>query len=277
MKALVVGGDIRMELAGRLLQEDGWQTDLIRSERDTFWQDKVKCADVILLPYPYAVKDDAVPGWNGGGVEEILTQAVPGTVVIAGSGLEHMANSVSAGSEAIRLMRYTEAPDFAARNAEISAEAAVSEVMQRSKRTLDEQQVLVMGYGMFAKAICWRLAALGARVWVAARREQQRRQAASEGMHAVALEAVGRVASRMDVVINTIPMVLIGRDQLEKFPDHTLFLELASPPYGINLPAAAELEKDVAVLPGLPSQYAPLSAAKALASAVRELVKEERV
>ena len=91
------------------------------------------------------------------------------------------------------------------------------------------------------------------------------------------MEDIPRIAPSMDAVLNTVPAVLLGRQQLQCFPEHTLFLELASPPYGIDLPAAAELEKDVAVLPGLPSQYAPLSAAKALVTAVMELVKEERV
>ncbi len=277
MEALVVGGDIRMELAGRLLHKDGWQTGRICSDRDTGWPDKVKRADVILMPYPYAVKDGEIPGWSGGGVEEVLSQAAPGAVVIAGNGLESILDSQPNPKQAFRLMHYTDAPVFSVRNAEISAEAAVSEVMQRSKRTLDELQVLVMGYGLFAKAICWRLTALGARVWVAARREQQRRQAAGDGMHAIAVEAIERVAGGMDVVINTVPAVLIGHERLEMFPDHTLFLELASPPYGIDLSAAVALEKDVVVLPGLPSRYAPMSAARAVASAVKELVKEEMV
>ena len=105
-------------------------------------------------------------GWSGGGVEEVLSQAAPGAVVIAGNGLESILDSQPNPKQAFRLMYYTDAPAFSVRNAEISAEAAVSEVMQRSKRTLDELQVLVMGYGLFAKAICWRLTALGARVWV---------------------------------------------------------------------------------------------------------------
>lgn len=276
MKALVVGGDLRMELAGRLLQAEGWQTGRICSGQGSGWQTKVRQADVILLPYPHAVKDDCIPGWKGGGVGEVLAQASPGVCVLAGGGLGDGVHRTADG-QMIRLLRYTDSAAFSARNAEISGEAAVCELMRRSRRMLDEQQLLVLGYGLFAKAICWRLRALGTKVWVAARREQQRRQARSDGLQAVAMEEIPRIAPCMDAVLNTVPAVLIGRDQLQCFPEHTVFLELASPPYGIDLPAAAELEKDVAVLPGLPSQYAPLSAAKALAAAVRELVKEERV
>ena len=176
MKALVVGGDIRMELTGRLLQAEGWQTGRICSGQENGWQEQVRQAEVILLPYPYAVKDNGIPGWNGGGVGEVLAQASPGVCVLAGGGLEGREFHTADG-QLIRPVRYSESASFSARNAEISAEAAVCELMRRSSRMLDEQQVLVLGYGLFAKAICWRLRALGSKVWVAARREQQRRQA----------------------------------------------------------------------------------------------------
>lgn len=276
MKALVVGGDVRMELTGRFLRVEGWQTGRICSNEQSDWQSQVRQADVILLPYPHAVKDNCIPGWKGGGVGEVLAQASPGVCVLSGGGLEGLTFCTAVG-QMIQPVRYTDSAAFSARNAEISAEAAVCELMRRSNRMLDEQQVLVLGYGLFAKAICWRLRALGAKMWVAARREQQRRQARSDGLQAVAMEDIPRIASGMDAVLNTVPAVILGREQLQCFPEHTVFLELASPPYGIDLSAAAELEKNVAVLPRLPSQYAPLSAAKALAAAVRELVKEERV
>jgi dipicolinate synthase subunit A len=140
---------------------------------------------------------------------------------------------------------------------------------------LDEQRVLLLGYGMFGKAIGWRLRALGAKVWVMARRQKQRQEAVGDGLLAVAPQQLPRLVQRVDLVLNTIPAVVLGRELLAGFPAHTLFLELASPPYGIDLPAAAELGKKVEVLPGLPAKYAPASAADALAWAVLRQLGEE--
>jgi len=80
----------------------------------------------------------------------------------------------------------------------------------------------------------------------------------------------------MHVVMNTIPSVVVGAAELACFSDTALLMELASPPYGIDLSAAVEQEKNVVVLQGLPGKYAPLSAAKALKEAVmRQIVEAE--
>ena len=73
-------------------------------------------------------------------------------------------------------------------NAQLSAEAAVCEAMQRTDFALMDQTVLVTGYGRFARALASRLHALGAEVWIAARREEQRLAAAGDGLHAVSME-----------------------------------------------------------------------------------------
>lgn len=276
---LVVGGDLRMEQMGRLLAQEGFRVERIKNGRDRGWREKAANADALLLPYPYAQKEGKIPGWEHGGerLEELLKCLKPYALVIAGAGVE---NTMAAWGEqgcSFSLKRYTDDPLFAQRNAEISAEAAVCEAMQRSHRMLDEQNILVLGYGLFARAIVWRLKALGARVWVAARRDKSRKQAMQDGAQAISFEQIVQIAPQMQIVMNTVPAVVVGPVELSRFPDEALLMELASPPYGINLSAAVELEKNVVVLPGLPSRYAPLSAAKALKEAVMRQIVEADV
>lgn len=266
---LVVGGDQRMERMGRMLLQEGFSVQRMKNEKDDAWQEKCRAADALLLPYPYTRKEGRIPGWERGGVapEEMLAHVAPHALVMAGAGLE----------ECPRVKRYGDDPLFAQRNADISAEAAVSEVMQRTGRMLDEQNVLVLGYGLFARAIVWRLKALGSRVWVAARREKSRMAAMQDGAQAVDFSQIVQIAPQMQVVMNTVPSVVLGPVELTCFPDEALLMELASPPYGIDLSAAVELEKNVVVLPGLPARYAPVSAAKALKEAVMRQIMEADV
>lgn len=265
---LVVGGDQRMEQMGRLLAMEGFTVQRIKNEGFLSCQEKFRSADALLLPYPYSWKEGRIPGWEHGGIapEILLQQVAPHALVMAGAGLV----------ESPRVKRYGDDPLFAQRNAEISAEAAVCEAMQRTGLMLDEQNILVLGYGLFARAIVWRLKALGARVWVAARREKSRMAAMQDGAHAIDFSQIKQLAPQMHVVMNTIPSMVVGAAELACFSDTALLMELASPPYGIDLSAAVEQEKNVVVLQGLPGKYAPLSAAKALKEAVmRQIVEAE--
>ena len=198
---------------------------------------------------------------------------MPGTKVFAGAGVQEEAVRL-AQARGLRLESYQDDPVFLHRNAEISAEAAVAALMQRTDCVMDEVRVLLLGYGLFGRAIAVRLRALGARVWVAARRQAQQKLAVHDGMTAMGLEKITAVAPEMQAVLNTIPAVVLDREHLAFFAKHTLFLELASPPYGIDLPAAAEFGLHAEVLPGLPSQYAPLSAARALKETIMNRFRE---
>lgn len=274
MKLALVNSDARMELAGRLLAGEGHAVTTLADSCAPDWQSEISHAEGLLLPYPYSLKEGKVPGWQDGGVEPLLERLPSGALVMAGMGLSSSCAAQIADARGLRIAFYSDDPVFAARNAAISAEAAVCAAMQRSGCMLDEQRVLLLGYGLFGKAIAWRIRALGAKVWVAARRHRQRQEAAADGAIPVPPEQLLQLAPGIDLVLNTIPAVVADRKLLEAFPEHTIFLELASPPYGIDLHAAAELEKQVAVLPGLPAQYAPLSAAKVLKDAVLRQCKE---
>lgn len=276
MKAVLAGGDRRMELTRELLIEQGYQVEWIRTGEDQHWQEQLMHSDLLLLPYPHAVRKGVIPGWESGGegsVEKLLERLKPGTKILAGAGLQEVAVGL-AQARGLSLTYYQDDPVFLQRNTEISAEAAVAALMQRTDCVLDEVPVLLLGYGAFGRAIAVRLRALGARVWVAARRQAQQRLAIHDGMTALGLEKLVSVAPEMQAVLNTIPAVVLDRERLSCFSKYTLFLELASPPYGIDLPAAAELGLRAEVLPGLPSQYAPLSAARALKETIMNRFRE---
>lgn len=276
LKAVMVGGDRRMELTRELLIGRGYGVEWIRNEEMEHWQEKICRSRLLILPYPYTVKEGHIPGWENGGegrIFNLLERLAHGTEIIAGMGMPEEAVTF-AEARGLHLAAYSEDPVFLQRNAEISGEAAVEALMQRSNAALDEMRIVLLGYGLFGRAIAVRLRALGARIWVAARRQAQRQMAVRDGMVALSPEEIGTVAPYMDAVLNTIPAVVLGKEQLRAFSKQTIFLELASPPYGIDLPAAAQLGLNVQVLPGLPTQYAPLSAARALAETIVNRFKE---
>ncbi len=277
MKLLIVGGDTRMHTAGYLLKKEGYDVEHLAQENADCWQEKVSRAEVIILPYPYSQKEERIPGYEHGGVDadNLLRVAKPEAFLFFGRGIEN--SSAVRFRPQQRCKNYEEDPLFVQRNTELSAEAAVSELMQRSTLALDEQNILVLGYGLFAKAIVRKLKALGARVWVAARKEKARLAAAYDGALSIDFDQLHTLLPQMHAVMNTVPSIVMGREALMHCSETLLLMELASPPYGIDLSAAVEMERNVVVLPGLPARYAPLSAGAAVAASIIRQLAEVKI
>lgn len=275
-KLLVAGGDGRMLRLARMLAGDGFAVStlgLVSGDEKTAG---VASAQALLFPYPFAVRDGRVPTLTGLTLhpEDVLDGARPGAALLAGAGLEPCLEAPEARAKGFRLFRYESSPAFLDRNAELSAEGALAQAMGRTGDALSDMAVLVTGYGRFGRALAKRLKALGADVWVAARREEQRLAARSDGMRAASLSELPALAGRMDMVLNTIPARVLGTEALAALPKGAWLLELASAPYGFDRDAAARLGLNVEVLPALPARYAPQSAARALKQVSLELLRE---
>ena len=233
-KLLLVGGDRRALHLETLLKQDGYSVSTLGLHREDEKTALPSQADALLFSYPFSVREGCVPTMTGLTVypQDVLKQAAGNAVVLAGRGLEPVKGFV--------WKNYAESEDLEERNAEISAEAAVCEAMQRMDRSLMDAVVLVTGYGKFGRALAKRLKALGAEVWAAARREAQRKQAASDGMNAVSIDEIRRILPGVHMVLNTVPAQIIGEEMLAAMQPGAWLMELASAPYGFDRKKAAD-------------------------------------
>lgn len=278
-KLLVAGGDGRMLRMARMLAEDGFAVStvgLISGDEKTAG---IESAEALLFPYPFAVRDGRIPTLTGLTLhpEDVLESARPGAVLLAGAGLEPCLKAPGARAKQFRLFLYENHPAFLDRNADLSAEGALAQAMGRTGDALSDMEVLVTGYGRFGRTLAKKLKALGADVWVAARREEQRLAARSDGMRAMPLSQLPDAAAHVSMVLNTIPANVLGTEALAALPKGTWLLELASAPYGFDRDRATALGLNVEVLPALPSRYAPQSAARALKQVSLELLREASI
>lgn len=275
-KILVVGGDRRALLMAPMLAGAGYEVRTLGLAAGDEKQADIAGADALLMPYPFAVRDGNVPTLTGLTLHpgDVLECAGNGTAVLAGQGLEPYIAAEKALGKKLGLAYYTSHEPFVQKNAELSAEAALFEAMGRSQRALMDQAVLVTGYGRFGRALALRLRAVGAKVWVAARREAARLLAGEEGMHPIMPEEIAEVAPELGMVLNTVPAPIIDTQALKALPKGAWLLELASAPYGFNRDDARRLDLKSDVLPGLPAKYACESAALALKEAAMRLLVE---
>ena len=277
MKFALLGGDDRFVRLCRLLRADGHAVSAFALEKAlpdcaVSAADALKGADAVLLPLP-AEKNGVLnaPFSDGSFALPGLLRAVPaGTPVLAGMAGDSL--RAACAEYGLPLYDYARREDFALLNADLTAEGALSILLDASPRALRGKKVLIAGYGRIGRRLAAKLLPLGLKVTVAARSAAARTEAALDGCVAVTLEDAPRGAG-YDAVVNTVPAVLFGAEEIAAFGGAAL-IELASPPYGFDLAAAEEMGKRVLAASGLPGKCAPESAAEAVKATVYAILSE---
>lgn len=176
---------------------------------------------------------------------------------------------------------YFESEVFQIKNAYITAEAALSIAMENTNKTVRDSRFAVTGYGRISKQLVSLLRALGARVTVLARKESALALAELEGCGTASLsgdhgEALRELESGYDVIFNTVPSLIFGREFFERVDSDTLIVELASAPGGIDIQEARSSGKRVLWALALPGKYAPGSAGAIISECVYKYLGEVR-
>ena len=146
--------------------------------------------------------------------------------------------------------------------------------MEELPITLHGARVLVIGYGRLGRALAPRLSALGARVSVAARKYAALAWAESFNW---GTERIGQLAGWLcgyDLVVNTVPAPVLGEAELEELKPDCLVIDLASKPGGVDFAAAARLGRKVVWALSLPGKTAPVTAGRAIQTAIYNILSE---
>lgn len=251
----VIGGDARQAAAGRALARAGYEV---------CGAEEVARADYILLPLP--LDEARTP------LAALLRAAKPGALALGGK-LSAEAQQI-AREAGVELVDYFTREELTVRNAIPTAEGCIGLILQNRRRTLWGSAVLVLGYGRCGQALAVRLAALGARVTVAARSPGQRALAMSQGLAAAPMEAVDGLLESTDVAVNTVPAPVLGAQRLKQLPKDALVIDLASLPGGTDFEAAKELGVRAIHALSLPARCAPVTAGQFVAQAVLAMLRE---
>ena len=150
-------------------------------------------------------------------------------------------------------------------NAVPTAEGAIQIAMEELPITIHGARALVIGYGRLGRALSQRLAGLGAKVSVAARKFADLAWAERQ------LE--GWLCC-YDLVVNTVPARILSEEDLEDLRPGCLVIDLASKPGGVDLEAAARLGVKVIWALSLPGKVAPVTAGKSIKITIYNILHE---
>ncbi len=156
----------------------------------------------------------------------------------------------------------------AQKNAYITAEATVAEILKYSDYSICGQKIIVCGYGRCGKCVADLLEAIGAKVTVLARSAKARRAASCDGHEAVDFSYGPEEVYGAHTIVNTVPAQVIREPMIQEMHRDTVIIDIASRPGGVDLVAAERREIKVVAALGLPGLYTTKSSAKVFADAI---------
>lgn len=170
----------------------------------------------------------------------------------------------------IEVFDYYERDEFAILNAVPTAEGAIEIAMKELPVTIDGSEALVIGNGRIGKILARLLSSLGAKVTVSARKASDYALIRTEGHNTACTERLCGLFSskRFDMIFNTVPHRVLGREELREIPPGTLIVDLASRPGGVDTGAAAEMDHNVIWALSLPGKVAPVTSGRIIGDTV---------
>ena len=160
-------------------------------------------------------------------------------------------------------------------NAIPTAEGAIQIAMENTEITIDDSNLLILGFGRIGKLLARKLKALGANVSCVARGKKDLTWIKAGNYKAIHLKNLDKNLNNYDIIFNTIPVVILDNKKLNLLQDkNTLIIDLASNPGGVDFEAAKKYNIKTIRALALPGKVAPLTAAKYIKETLDKMLKE---
>lgn len=246
MKINIVSRDKRFEYVNSILKGLNYCSEIVTA-------DKVNECDALVFSPARELSDLEI--------STALSRIKSNTVVFSG------------GVEGIKKFTHNKVIDysfnnerFLVENANLTAEATVSYIHTLTKQSVRNKRILICGYGRIGRFLAEILSSLGAHICVFSRRSYVLKEILEQGYEAIALDG----AVCVDIVLNTTPEVLFKSELIDKIPNTTYLIELASSPGGF------EKTERVNFASSLPGKILTRSAGELMAEAIHSVLLSTR-
>lgn len=279
----VVGGDLRQVKLAQLLQADGHTVQTFAMEQrpepgvltgsDTLRG--IERAHCVILPLPSAGEGgilNAPLSARKIPVEAVIRAMRPGQLLCAGKLPPEL--TALAKERGLQLYDYFEREELAVKNAVPTAEGAIQIAMEELPTTIFGARVLVIGYGRIGKLLAHRLKGMGAKVTVSARNYRDLAWIEAFGYCAEHTDQLQGWLCNYDLIINTVPAMVLGESVLEDVSPDCLVIDLASRPGGVDMESAAALGLKVIWALSLPGKVAPVTSGKIIRDTIYHILQE---
>ncbi len=286
MKFAVVGGDMRIVQLCRQLTDDGHDVSAYALEMGDIGsathckslENTLEACECVILPLPL----EGVRGFlstpmstHECSLPDIFSKLPSNIPICVG-----MAQSDSidlSKKHKLKMTDYFLREELCILNAVATAEGALSLLINETDKTLLGRKALIIGYGRIGKCLADRLRHMGVEVVVSSRKFEDMAWCRSSGFGTLDTTDLSGKLSDFELIINTVPYVVLKDTHLSELRKDVLCMDLASKPGGIDFSAAAQHGLKVVWALGLPAKVAPTTAGEIIKDTIYNILKEQEL
>ena len=281
-KIAIIGGDLRIVKLSEMLVNEGAQVytyglenaDNIETKKCESLEEAIEFADVILGPIPFSSNGDVIN--SPFSKEKIKVQDIinlaRGKILIAGSikpEVYEQANDLQ-----VKVVDIMKREELSVLNAISTAEGAIKIAIEETPKNLHGSNILVLGFGRIGKVLSHVLNGLGAKVSCEARKNSDLAWIKAYGYDAIPLSELNENLYKFDIIINTIPYIVLDKEALENVKEDALVIDLASNPGGVDRKAIKEKQIKFVWALSLPGKISPVTSAEFIKETLFNVVKD---
>lgn len=283
----IAGGDLRQLHLARLFSKNStvllYGFDLLENppEQVTLLSKEsvasaLKQTDILILPMPAMENEtyinapfssEKIPA------EFLLCELPPNKSVYGGRLTEKLRDTLQKYHLIFR--DYLNREELAVMNAVPTAEGTLQIIFEELPVTIYGTSALIIGSGRISKVLRRYLKALGADVSVTARKHSDLAWIQFDGCHDIPIKNLKDVIGSFDLVINTVPALLLTEEILNCIKPDTLLIDLASKPGGVDFEVANRLGLKTIWALSLPGKVAPFTAGEIIYHTIRNMIEED--
>ena len=250
MKFCFIGGDFRNIELAKMLAKDGMLVYTYGLERGflekDFNQQIIQCenldqginkAEIIITALPFSKDDKNINtplSEEKLEIEEIINK-IKGKTIFTGNISKEVKEKFN--KENIKFFDILKNEEFAILNTVPTAEATIKIIIENTKNIIQNSRCLIMGFGRIGKILSYKMQSLSLKTTVIPTNSIEEAWGKAYGNEIITFENIKdkkEILSKYDIIINTIPKIILKEEELKNIRKDALIIDLASKPFGID-------------------------------------------
>ena len=274
-KFLILGGDLRNIKLAEMLNNDNNKVFSYGLENSKEMQENSQIekiqnlanamdkVDIIIAPTPFSSESIKI---------NQLLKNNKNKIFIAGGIKDKIKEQLE--ENYLSVIDVMKREELAILNTIATAEGAIEVAIKNTDKILQGSKVLILGFGRVAKIVANKFSMLSTNVTCAARKISDLAWIQAYGYEAININDMLYDLKDFDIIINTVPQIIIKEKELKHMKSDVLLIDLASAPGGMDFDIARQMEINCVWALALPGKIAPVSSAKFIKEAIYNILEE---
>ena len=285
-KFAIIGGDLRLVKLAQILQKENnliyvfglekskelgnysnikINKDLVQTLQNT---------EIIISSIPFSRDKQTINmplSDNKIKIDELMN-LIKDKTLIAGT----ISNDIYEKYKDVKIIDIMKNEKLAILNTIATAEGAIKEIIENTQINIHGSKIMILGFGRIGKTLAKKLDGLSAKVTVVSKEDEELAWAEAYGYINIELNKIKNIIKDYDIIVNTIPSIILQGSILKEINKNVLLLDLASGDGGINKKEADENNLNLIKSLGIPGKISPIATAKILKEAIYEIMEEKK-